>query len=176
MDIVNVVSTSSIQKQIDLGTLAKSIPNTVFNRSQFPGAILKLQNPKSTALIFSSGKIICAGTKSEEQAKRVTLQILNMLKQIGYGTNGTEIRIENIVASVNYGRQIKLTECAKSLSRCMYEPEQFPAVFYRMTMPSATALVYKTGRIVCTGPNTLEKILQAVMQFYRFLIQKELFF
>lgn len=175
VDIVNVVATSSIQQQIDLVNLTKKVPTATFNPSQFPGAILKSQNPQSTSLVFSSGKIINTGTKSEEQARKATTQIFHLLKDIGYATDNADIQVQNIVASVNYGRQINLAECAKVLSKCMYEPEQFPAVFHRMSAPVATALVYRTGRLICTGPNTLEKILEAVMNLYHQLLQKDLF-
>lgn len=175
IDIVNVISTTSLDGQINLEKIIENVPETEFNPKQFPGVVLRLQNPKVTALIFSSGKIVCTGAKSIEHAKLATESVLLILKWIGFEASNPQTQIENIVASVNYGNQVDLLGFAKALPECMYEPEQFPAALYRMTDPPATILLYKTGRLICTGLNSEEQIFRAVTQLKQFLIQKGLF-
>lgn len=175
VDFVNVVSTANIQKKIDLGSVAEKLPGAELNPSRFPGIIIKTKDPRATALIFSSGAIICTGTKSISQAYQTTGKIILMLKNAGYDTTQVRVKIENIVVSVNYGKQIDLERCARILPRCMYEPEQFPAVFYRMGTPAATMLLYNTGRLICTGLNTQEKIILAITNLNKSLTEKHLF-
>lgn len=169
IDIVNVVSTSTISGPIDLSYLTKNIPALTYRPSKFPGAILRIRDPQATALIFSSGRIVCTGTRSASQAVKATDAVLHMLRGMGCMTDKVETKIENIVASVNLGRRIDLVECSRALPKSMYEPEQFPAVFHRMRHPPATVLLYNTGKLICTGLDSVEKTAEATACLFRML-------
>jgi len=165
----------SIPETIDLPGVLCKMPAARYDPARFPGMMVNLQNPKSTVLLFGSGKIISTGTKSIAQTKMTLTAILEILQRLGYRTGKTRIRIENIVASVSYGRCIDLERCAQVLPKSMYEPEQFPAVFHRMGDPPATTLIYKTGRLICTGLNTQHKVFAAASKMNRLLAQHDLF-
>ena len=62
--IVNIVATASLERAIPLVKLAEALPNTEYNPEQFPGLVMRIKDPKTSALIFSSGKIVCTGAKS----------------------------------------------------------------------------------------------------------------
>jgi len=85
--------------------------------------------------------MVCVGTKSEKQARRAVRTILYKLKKAGILLTGKpEITIQNIVANVNLCGAIDLIalcELERSGGRLMYEPEQFPAIIYRMNNPRA---------------------------------------
>ena len=55
--IQNIVATTSLGKDVPLTKLAKTIPNTEYNPEQFPGLVIRIKDPKTSALIFSSIKI-----------------------------------------------------------------------------------------------------------------------
>jgi len=61
------------------------------------------------------------------------------------------IKIENVVASASLGVKIKLEKLVSSLDGIEYEPEQFPGLVYRIKDPKAAALIFSSGKIVCTG-------------------------
>ena len=61
--IENIVASASIGKDIVLTEVAKALEGVDFNREQFPGLVFKLQDPKTAALIFSSGKLVCTVKK-----------------------------------------------------------------------------------------------------------------
>ena len=65
--IVNLVASGELKATLDLYNLAVSIPNIEYEPEQFPGAILKLKEPKVSMLLFKNGKVICSGASSEEQ-------------------------------------------------------------------------------------------------------------
>ena len=44
--------------------------NVEYEPEQFPGAILRLSDPKLTLLLFKNGKLICAGAKKESLLKK----------------------------------------------------------------------------------------------------------
>ncbi len=64
---------------------------------------------------------------------------------------GFRIKIENVVASANLMASIKLEKVVANLQGIEYEPEQFPGVVYRMQDPKAAALIFSSGKLVCTG-------------------------
>jgi len=68
------------------------------------------------------------------------------------------IRIENIVASATLGVEIQLEKIVSKLEGMEYEPEQFPGLVYRMTKPKAAALIFGSGKIVCTGARSIEDV------------------
>jgi transcription initiation factor TFIID TATA-box-binding protein len=136
---------------------------------------LKRTGNSVSVLIFESGKMICTGTKSKEQSVRAINSVASRLATHGIdlGDKEPEIKIQNMVASVNLKGTIKLEKCARILPRYMYEPEQFPALIYRNDL-LAVMLVFGSGKLVCTGNKTEEEIFRAVGSFHCILEEKML--
>ena len=61
------------------------------------------------------------------------------------------IKIENVVASASLNVPIKLEKLVANLDGIEYEPEQFPGLVMRLKNPKAAALIFSSGKIVCTG-------------------------
>jgi hypothetical protein len=61
------------------------------------------------------------------------------------------IKIENVVASTSLGGELDLQAIALALDGAEYEPEQFPGLVYRIDEPKVVALLFGSGKIVCTG-------------------------
>ena len=68
------------------------------------------------------------------------------------------IRVENIVASASLGVEVPLEKIVSKMEGMEYEPEQFPGLVYRMTDPKAAALIFGSGKIVCTGARSLDDV------------------
>ncbi|MEM5802090.1 MAG: TATA-box-binding protein [Candidatus Aenigmatarchaeota archaeon] len=80
------------------------------------------------------------------------------------------IRIENIVASASLGVDVPLEKIVSKLEGMEYEPEQFPGLVYRMNKPRAAALIFGSGKIVCTGARSLgdvNEVFRKVVQVIR---------
>lgn len=76
----NIVATIDIKKKLDLIGVAQELSNSIYEPEQFAGVIHKAVMA-STCLIFASGKIIIAGTKSELQLSNTVDYIVNKLRQ-----------------------------------------------------------------------------------------------
>ena len=63
IEIVNVVASASIDQKLDLNKIADKFPDVEYNPEQFPGAVFRLRNPKTATLLFSTGKMVCTGSK-----------------------------------------------------------------------------------------------------------------
>jgi transcription initiation factor TFIID TATA-box-binding protein len=67
-----------------------------------------------------------------------------------------EVKIENVVAFTSLGKDIPLLKLISSIENAEYEPEQFPGLVYRINEPRAAALIFSSGKIVCTGAKSIE--------------------
>ena len=67
----NMVSTThikSVSGKIDLRTIPESIPNSSYDRKKFVTITIRIDNPKTTALLFLSGKLVITGAVSKQMA------------------------------------------------------------------------------------------------------------
>ncbi|MFH1229356.1 MAG: TATA-box-binding protein [Candidatus Aenigmatarchaeota archaeon] len=64
---------------------------------------------------------------------------------------GFRIKVENVVASTSLNVPIKLENLVSKLDNVEYEPEQFPGLVLRLKDPKVAALIFSSGKVVCTG-------------------------
>ncbi len=74
----------------------------------------------------------------------------------------TKYKIENVVASTSLGAELDLKAIALALGGAEYEPEQFPGLIYRLREPKTAILLFRSGKVVCTGAKSLEDVKTAV--------------
>jgi len=175
ISIENVVATGTINQKLDLTDVTKKFPDVEWHPEQFPGAVFRLKNPKTTTLLFRTGKMVCTGAKSEEMAKKAVAKVVKMLRKgkIKIKKDAT-VTIQNIVSSINLGGKIHLELTARTLPRSMYEPEQFPGVIHRLVDPKTVILIFASGKLVCTGGKTEKDVHRAVNQLHTMLEEKNL--
>ena len=73
-----------------------------------------------------------------------------------------KFRIENIVASANFGVELDLYAIAQKVDDVEYEPEQFPGAILKLKHPKASLLLFKNGKIICTGSKSEAEVKQAL--------------
>ena len=175
--IENVVGTGTLNQRIDLNAVVKGNPGVEYRPKQFPGLVFRLKRPKTATLIFNSGKMVCTGAKSEKESRRAVMKVVKELKKSGIIIIGKpEIKVVNMVASANLSGRIELEDCAYSLGRTMYEPEQFPGLIYRMDEPKVVILLFASGKLVCTGATKEEDVYKAVGKLHKKLEENELIY
>ena len=175
INIENVVATATLKQNIDLKSIVRVFPGVEYRPEQFPGLVYRLKKPKTATLIFGSGKMVCTGAKSERQAKKGVMKVVDELKRNGIVILGKpDITIQNMVAAGGLGGTIDLEKSTYSLKRAMYEPEQFPGLIYRMIDPKVVILLFTSGNIVVTGAKKAEEVHHAVAILQKTLEEKEL--
>jgi transcription initiation factor TFIID TATA-box-binding protein len=161
--VVNIVISSSLEQDIPLEKMAATLSNTEYNPEQFPGLVIRIKEPKTSALIFSSGKIVCTGARSMEEVERSIEKIIKSLKKINIEIKiKPKVTVQNIVAAGNIGMDLNLNSLAIKLPNTEYEPEQFPGLVYKLRGTRATFLLFTNGKIVCTGTKTEEEVYKAL--------------
>ena len=161
--IQNIVVSTSLEHDIPLIKLAEVLPNTEYNPEQFPGLVMRIKTPKTSALIFSSGKVVCTGAKSIGKVKESIGKIIENLKKIRIKIKiKPKINIQNMVASGTINMDLNLNSLAMKLENTEYEPEQFPGLVYKLPGTRATFLLFSNGKIVCTGTRSETRLREAV--------------
>jgi len=152
VEIQNVVATADLRQHLDLEVILQVTPGARYDPQRFPGLIYRLKKPRTTTLLFKTGKMVCTGAKSSKSARTAIAQVISDLTGSGIIIIARpDVDIENIVASANLHGNIDLENVTEQLYRTMYEPEQFPAVIYRTNEPKVALLIFANGKIVCTG-------------------------
>ncbi len=163
--IVNVVASTGIGQEINLKQVTLALEGADYDPERFPGLVYRTKNPKTAALLFRSGKIICTGAKSIDEAHKGIENVFQSLRNIGIDVKGTpEIKVQNIVASADLHSVLNLNAIAIGLrlENIEYEPEQFPGLVYRLSDPKVVVLLFGTGKLVVTGSRKPEDAANAV--------------
>jgi len=157
VEIENVVASTALGQKFDLGLITLAMDKVEYEPEQFPGLVYHLDEPKAAALIFGSGKIVCTGAKSIEEAKLAIQRIVEKIKEAGVEiTKKPEVVVQNVVATAKLDADLNLDAIAIGLDNTEYEPEQFPGLVYRMQNPKVVLLLFGSGKIVCTGAKSVE--------------------
>jgi len=163
----NIVATVNLDCRLDLKTIALHARNAEYNPKRFAAVIMRIREPKTTALIFASGKMVVTGAKSEDDSKLASRKYARIIQKLGFNAKFTDFKIQNIVGSCDVKFPIRLEGLAsKHHNFSSYEPELFPGLIYRMMKPKIVLLIFVSGKIVLTGAKVREEIYQAFELIY----------
>ena len=128
---------------------------------------MRIREPKTTALIFASGKMVVTGAKSEDDSKLASRKYARIVQKLGFNATFTDFKIQNMVSSCDVQFPVRLEGLAsKHHAFSSYEPELFPGLIYRMMKPKVVLLIFVSGKIVLTGAKVREEIYRAFEQIY----------
>lgn len=85
---------------------------------------MRIRDPKTTALIFASGKMVVTGAKSEDDSRLASRKYARIVQKLGFVAKFSEFKIQNIVGSCDVKFPIRLEGLAYSHGQfSSYEPE-----------------------------------------------------
>lgn len=184
--IQNIVSTVELGCKINLKEIALQAKNSYYAANKFSGLIMKIKEPKATALIFSTGKMVCLGTKNEQQSKIACKKFGKILKKLNYPITLKNFKIENIFSSCDVKFRIPLLKLyfhilKKLDKKCVkFESEIFPGLIYHCVdnykksednkeKSNIVFLVFSSGKIIITGAKKTNQIYKEFDKFYPLL-------
>jgi len=92
---------------------------------------MRIREPKTTALIFASGKMVVTGAKSEESSKLAARKYARVIQKLGFPAKFVDFKIQNIVGSCDVKFPIRLEGFAhlnsnfSSVKHFLHLPSQF---------------------------------------------------
>ena len=83
--VQNMVAMANLGGELNLTEVATGLglENIEYEPEQFPGLVYRIKEPKVALLLFSSGKIVCAGARSTEDASKAVEKLSEELNALG---------------------------------------------------------------------------------------------
>jgi len=135
------------------------------NTKTFPGVICRIPEPKTSMLIFRTGKIISIGAKTHGDIKKATEKLMEIFNLIGADIKEKPItELQNIVATAQLDFMVNLELAALYCKEMEYEPEQFPGLVFRLNEPKAVMLIFKSGKMIITGSRNEKDVELAAIE------------
>ena len=182
----NIVSTFSMGKEkLNLDLITMQVPFMEFNSKRFAAGVIRLANPRTTCLVFASGKGVCTGAKTEHASRLAAMKYVMLLKRCGIAVEFRNFKIQNMVAAVYCNLNLDIQRMADEMSGFVsYEPDLFPGLMYRVKIPNPATnkqntivfLCFHSGKCVITGGRNREQIMVAWREFYTTSLKKYLCF
>ena len=169
VQLQNIVATTDLSCVLNLETIQHSVRNAEYNPSKFSACVIRIREPRTTALVFESGKMVVTGAGCWEDAKKASIKFAKAIRKLGFTVSLTEenLNLSNIVASCDVKFAIQLEALAGMHgTSANYEPELFPGLIYRMQDPKVVLLIFVSGKVVMTGAKRIEDILKAFEMIY----------
>ncbi len=82
VQLENIVASAKLDRELNLNNIAFTLENTEYEPEQFPGLVMRMDDPRVTFLLFGSGKIICTGGRSIQDVKRAVAKADKKLRKI----------------------------------------------------------------------------------------------
>ncbi|GJY34454.1 TATA-box-binding protein [Tanacetum coccineum] len=120
---------------------------------RFAAVIMRIREPKTTALIFASGRMVCTGAKSEQSSKvaaRKKWSLSGSTSAMKVSIWGGRLHFrevgDNIVSTVNLECKLNLTAIAFRARNTEYNPKR-NTVTMRIKATKTTALIFASGKM-----------------------------
>jgi transcription initiation factor TFIID TATA-box-binding protein len=114
------VASATLLQDLDLKKIGDSGPNVEYNPKRFAPCVMRLRNPKSTCLIFSSGRMIVSGCKSEAECKLALRKYAKIIQRCcdlePITVSILNFEIQNISANAQLKFPVSLKKMAEDLS------------------------------------------------------------
>ena len=158
--------------RLDLDKITSTVRNAEYNPKRFQAVIMRIREPRTTALIFASGKMIVTGAKSVKDSKNAALKYTAIIQKIGFAATFNEFKVQNLIATLDAGFPIRLEGLIYAHSaNATYEPELFPGLVYRMIDPKVSLLIFVSGKVVLTGAKSVDHLQTAFENIYPYLLE-----
>ena len=173
-ELQNVVATFNLGVDyLDLRAIALHKPFIEYNPQKFAAASLRIRSPRTTALAFASGNMVCTGAKTEIESRFAGRKYVRLLQKHGIPVSFRDFKIQNIVASAEIPHALKLVELSRAYGPYVsYEPDLFPGLVFRTTAPKLVFLIFRSGKVVITGAKCREEIQKTWSMLFHGIIQK----
>jgi len=169
--IVNVVASFSFPHRIDVHQLAEALGAELVKLSS-RGALIaaRVRMGNAYLLVYHTGRVVCAGARSEREVRTAARKLVEALRSKGFlvQENGLDVKVLNVVASIELGCPVDIESLAERLERCIYEPEIFPGL---ILSDRWTYLIFANGKVNVLGMKSESELGQAVSHLMDIITQ-----
>ncbi|XP_033181655.1 TATA-box-binding protein-like [Mastacembelus armatus] len=159
--IINIIATVTLGCGLDLDLIARKAWNVQYNPKSYKALFMRLRDPQTTAVIYTSGNIVCTGATSEQDSRVATRRFARILQKLGFPVSFLDFKIQNVVARCS-SFPVSLEGLAMAHRwRCSYEPEMFPGLLFNV-MPGITLTIFASGNMSLTGAKSEAQVYEVL--------------
>ncbi|CAK4264547.1 unnamed protein product [Aphanomyces euteiches] len=172
LHVKNIVGTIDVQTPLDLKTIALHARNAEYNPRKFSAVIMRLRDPKTTALMFSSGKVVITGASTEANCRLAARKYCKVLQKLNFPAKFHLFKVCNMMGTSDLRFPIRLEGLLNDHSRfCTYEPELFAGLIFKLVDPKLTFLIFVSGKLVICGAKDTNDMHAALEKMYPLLLE-----
>jgi transcription initiation factor TFIID TATA-box-binding protein len=162
--VVNVVATADLNQSVN-PVMVGQLPFCSYDPEVYHCIYIQAPDMFSKVSVFTTGKMISSGTKNEKSARHDLKFVADYLARARLiMLKRPRIKIQNIVASVEFENPVKLAEIVREVPHIIYEPDQFPgAIYYPRDPIGVSILLFASGKAVIAGAKDMCQLRLAVM-------------
>ena len=167
----NIMASVNMGTRVDLDKITQTARNAEYNPKRFQAVIMRIRDPRTTALIFASGKMIITGARSEEAASIAGKKYVAIVQKVGFAAKFEDFKVQNMTATCDAGFPIRLEGFAFAhAAQSTYEPELFPGLVFRLAEPKCVMLIFVSGKCVLTGSKSINALTAAFEKVFPMLL------
>ena len=161
--IQNTVTTADLKQEIDIASF-NEYEHLSSNLDLYACGYVKDDSMIGRVTVFRNGKLISVGTKSPEQSIKELRKASRILQKHKLSKASKIVpQVRNIVSRFNLEKKLDIRKLARILPKCIYEPDQFPGLIYRI-QDSCVALLFSSGKGMIVGAKSIEEINSAFFE------------
>uniref|UniRef100_A0A1I7ZU97 TATA-box-binding protein n=2 Tax=Steinernema glaseri TaxID=37863 RepID=A0A1I7ZU97_9BILA len=168
---ISETAPSNRDNVLDLRWIAMRLVNAHYQPRSFPAIRILLRKPiRASVNLFSTGIVVCTGTRSEEDARKAFHSVARRIGKLKT-ENGEprytiksmlNTRVDNMVGNVRLGYGIDFDKLlAGEGNLASYEPLLFGALKYTIPEPKVTANIFTNGSVNLLGAKSMEDLMKA---------------
>ena len=172
VSLVSLIDRHKINPKIDLRPIIENPCKTYSlesNPGSFPGVRMMIDKPRTTGLIFESGKLMCLGAKSENESRKAARRMARIIWKLPVNQRIVfrNFEIKNVVGRAEIGHSVDHVELAKFLGLpirpCEDETKKFkPKVIdYHMSDPKVQMKIFRSGKVTIFGCKSVSDLHMA---------------
>ena len=183
--INNIISSVNLGCSLNLKNISMKIKNSEYNSNRSSTLILKPKNINVTATIFSTGKMVCTGAKSEKESKSACIKFAKIVNKAGFKAELKDFKIQNIIASYDVKFKIYLSDLFNRInilindnlkkigsgSYCRYNKNELNGIIFYIDESKISLLIFESGKIVISGAKKIKEINGIFQNIYPILIE-----
>lgn len=158
MEVVNVVSTASLNCVLDLGDIVYRLSRVIYNPTKFSGLIWRHPKICGTLLLFKNRRLVHAGSRSIDSSKKHIRQYSRILQKMNNDVRITNFRIQTITSVIDLKKTLNLAKLSHFIPNASFEPELFPTVMFRQEGMHFS--ITRRGKIIITGGKSIKAMAE----------------
>jgi transcription initiation factor TFIID TATA-box-binding protein len=165
--VCNIVASVQLSCSLSLSALSARMNNCEYNPRRFNPLIARTKSPRTTALIYASGKFVITGARCmEDLDQAVRVHVRAIMKAGNPACRWVSTSITNMVASVDIRAPLRLDALQMALGGfsggANLDSEIFPGLIYRLCDPAVTMNIFSTGKVIILGASSYPVIIAAI--------------